>query len=167
MMTQYTINLQMEKAGIKQGGYHRGSVLIQKQHLDQWKPQVLNRHADWRPKFLTEFLMRTLLTLDTGSRWFPLLSGSAPIHQPGKESIWFHLLLLWSGTSCLLSLMKIAQYLNACRAYTARAVALYFSQFFLPVLPRVYLSEQYAALASGHYCDALLLWRKSFKNHSC
>lgn len=79
------------------------------------------------PKFLTEFLMRTLLTLDAGSRWLPLTSGSVPIHQRGKESIWFHLSLLWSGTSCLLSLTKIVQYLNTSRTHIARAAGLYFS----------------------------------------
>lgn len=78
--------------------------------------------TDWRPKFLTEFLTRTSRMLDTGSRWLPLLSGSAPIHQPGEESISFHLSLLWSGTSCLLSLTKIVQYLNASRTSTGRAV---------------------------------------------
>ena len=96
------------------------------------KPGML-RCTDWRPKFLTEFLI--LLMLDTGSRWLPLLSGSAPIHQRGKESIWFHLSLLWSGTSCLLSLTETVQYLNASRTDTARAAGLYFSQPFCACPP--------------------------------
>lgn len=106
------------------------------------KPGMLHC-TDWRFKFLTELLMRTLLTLDTESRWLPVLSGSAPIHQQGKESIWFLLSLLWSGTSCLLSLTKIVQYLNASRTYTARAAGLYFSHSpSVLVLPCVCLSEQ-------------------------
>lgn len=67
--------------------------------------------------------------LSAGSRWLPLPSGTgAPTHQQGEESIWSHLSLLWSGTTCLLSLMKIVQYLNASRTYSARAAGLCFSQ---------------------------------------
>lgn len=128
------------------------------------KPGTL-RCTDWRPKFLTELLARTFLTHDTGSRWLPLPSGSAPIRQRGKECVCFPLSLLGSGASCLLSLTKIIQYLNASRTHAARAAGLCFSSPSVPALPPVCLGERYAALASSHYCDATLLWRKGFKTH--
>lgn len=129
--------LWVQKAGIKQ----RGRKSLRKcPNIDitPWSTEVLSSIPGmlcWlRVKFLTD-LIRTSLTLDTGSRWLPVPSESAPIHQQGKESIWFHLSLLWSGTSCLLSLTKTVLHMSASRTCTARAAGLYFSQPSCACLP--------------------------------
>lgn len=122
----------MQKAGIKQRG-RKSLRQCPSTEIAPWSTEVLNPKpgmlccTDWRSTFLTD-LMKTSLMLDTGSRWLPVPSGSAPIHRQGKENIWFHLSLLWSGTSCLLSLTKIVLCMNASRTYTARTAGLYFSQ---------------------------------------